>query len=136
MSLLHVRLAAAAIAVVALVAGGDAYQLTKPGTVISYDRRSLMVDGQRDIFFSGSIHYPRSPFHEWPDLIARAKEGGLNVIESYVFWNVHEPEMGVVTVTHSPSHSSHRIPTYLLIVHSSLDPSTVDFSTTSRGGTT
>ncbi|XBI09808.1 hypothetical protein VPH35_137276 [Triticum aestivum] len=96
MSLLRVRLAAAAvIAVAALVAGGDAYQLTKPGTVISYDRRSLMVDGQRDLFFSGSIHYPRSPFHEWPDLIARAKEGGLNVIESYVFWNVHEPEMGV-----------------------------------------
>ena len=75
-SVTAVMLAAAAIAVVALVAGGDAYQLTKPGTVISYDRRSLMVDGQRDIFFSGSIHYPRSPFHEWPDLIARAKEGG------------------------------------------------------------
>ncbi|XP_044385430.1 beta-galactosidase 11 [Triticum aestivum] len=41
------------------------------------------------------LHYPRSPFHEWPDLIARAKEGGLNVIESYVFWNVHEPEIGM-----------------------------------------
>jgi hypothetical protein len=112
MSLLRVRLAAAlavAAAVVSLAAGvgaDAAYGLTKPGTVISYDRRSLMVDGRRELFFSGSIHYPRSPPHEWPDLISRAKEGGLNVIESYVFWNIHEPEMGVVTVTHSVSYSS------------------------------
>ena len=28
----------------------------------------------------------------WPDLIRKAKEGGLNVIETYVFWNAHEPE--------------------------------------------
>ncbi|PNT68547.1 beta-galactosidase 11 [Brachypodium distachyon] len=73
----------------------EAYGLTKEGTAITFDRRSLMVDGRRDLFFSGSIHYPRSPPHMWPDLIARAKEGGLNVIESYVFWNGHEPEMGV-----------------------------------------
>ncbi|PKI68927.1 hypothetical protein CRG98_010686 [Punica granatum] len=27
----------------------------------------------------------------WPDLIKKAKEGGLNAIETYVFWNAHEP---------------------------------------------
>lgn len=27
----------------------------------------------------------------WPDLINKAKEGGLNAIETYVFWNGHEP---------------------------------------------
>jgi beta-galactosidase GanA len=27
----------------------------------------------------------------WEDLIQKAKEGGLDVIETYVFWNVHEP---------------------------------------------
>jgi beta-galactosidase GanA len=27
----------------------------------------------------------------WPDLINKAKEGGLNTIETYVFWNGHEP---------------------------------------------
>ncbi|GAA0166207.1 GTPase-activating protein [Lithospermum erythrorhizon] len=26
----------------------------------------------------------------WPDLINKAKEGGLNTIETYVFWNAHE----------------------------------------------
>ncbi|KAK4481130.1 hypothetical protein RD792_012007 [Penstemon davidsonii] len=27
----------------------------------------------------------------WPDLIRKSKEGGLNAIETYVFWNAHEP---------------------------------------------
>lgn len=32
----------------------------------------------------------------WPDLIQKAKEGGLDVIETYVFWNGHEPSPGNV----------------------------------------
>lgn len=36
----------------------------------------------------------------WPDLIRRAKEGGLNVIQTYVFWNIHEPVEGKVCMAH------------------------------------
>jgi hypothetical protein len=32
----------------------------------------------------------------WPKLLKIAKEGGLNTIETYVFWNAHEPEPGKV----------------------------------------
>lgn len=32
----------------------------------------------------------------WEDLIMKAKEGGLDVIETYVFWNVHEPSQNNV----------------------------------------
>lgn len=32
----------------------------------------------------------------WPDLIRKAKEGGLDVIQTYVFWNGHEPSPGKV----------------------------------------
>lgn len=32
----------------------------------------------------------------WEDLINKAKDGGLDVIETYVFWNVHEPSPGNV----------------------------------------
>lgn len=28
---------------------------------VTYDSRSLIVNGNRELFFSGSIHYPRSP---------------------------------------------------------------------------
>lgn len=30
------------------------------GGNVTYDGRSLIIDGQRKILFSGSIHYPRS----------------------------------------------------------------------------
>ncbi|MCL7022093.1 hypothetical protein MKW94_014966, partial [Papaver nudicaule] len=30
----------------------------------------------------------------WPDLIQKAKDGGLDVIQTYVFWNGHEPSLG------------------------------------------
>ena len=32
----------------------------------------------------------------WEDLINKAKNGGLDVIDTYVFWNVHEPSPGNV----------------------------------------
>lgn len=32
----------------------------------------------------------------WPALIAKAKEGGAEVIETYTFWNGHEPIKGEV----------------------------------------
>ncbi|XP_035839971.1 beta-galactosidase 10-like [Helianthus annuus] len=30
----------------------------------------------------------------WPGLVKTAKEGGVDVIETYVFWNGHEPSPG------------------------------------------
>ncbi|XP_017985007.1 PREDICTED: beta-galactosidase 6 isoform X1 [Theobroma cacao] len=62
--------------------------------VVTYDGRSLIINGQRKILFSGSIHYPRSTPQMWPYLIAKAKEGGVDVIQTYVFWNLHEPQPG------------------------------------------
>lgn len=38
----------------------------------------------------------------WPDLIAKTKEGGADVIETYVFWNGHEPVRGQVQTYFSP----------------------------------
>ncbi|AES95050.1 putative beta-galactosidase [Medicago truncatula] len=61
---------------------------------VTYDRKAIIINGQRRILFSGSIHYPRSTPDMWEDLIYKAKEGGLDVIETYVFWNVHEPSPG------------------------------------------
>ncbi|XP_010253630.1 PREDICTED: beta-galactosidase 8 [Nelumbo nucifera] len=61
------------------------------GYDVSYDHRTLLIDGKRRVLISGSIHYPRSTPEMWPDLIQKSKEGGLDVIETYVFWNLHEP---------------------------------------------
>ncbi|KAL6993497.1 Beta-galactosidase 3 [Sarracenia purpurea var. burkii] len=61
---------------------------------VTYDRKAILINGQRRILISGSMHYPRSTPEMWEDLIMKAKGGGLDVIETYVFWNVHEPSPG------------------------------------------
>ncbi|CAJ1955977.1 unnamed protein product [Sphenostylis stenocarpa] len=61
---------------------------------VQYDHRALVIDGKRRVLISGSIHYPRSTPEMWPDLIQKSKDGGLDVIETYVFWNIHEPVRG------------------------------------------
>ncbi|XP_073103515.1 beta-galactosidase 7-like isoform X1 [Elaeis guineensis] len=74
-----------------MVAGGEA---AGGRGDVTYDGRALIINGTRRILFSGSIHYPRSTPEMWPSLIAKAKEGGLDVIQTYVFWNAHEPIRG------------------------------------------
>ncbi|KAJ0030611.1 hypothetical protein Pint_13540 [Pistacia integerrima] len=58
---------------------------------VSSDGRAIIIDSRRRVLLSGSIHYPRSTPEMWPDLIRKAKAGGLDAIETYVFWNAHEP---------------------------------------------
>ncbi|MQL87725.1 hypothetical protein Taro_020275 [Colocasia esculenta] len=79
----------AALVVALSIAGGV------EATDVSHDGRALIINGEHRIILSGSIHYPRStPEVMWPDLIRKGKEGGLDAIETYVFWNAHEPQLG------------------------------------------
>ncbi|TXG60274.1 hypothetical protein EZV62_014847 [Acer yangbiense] len=61
---------------------------------VTYDRHSLIINGQRKLLISAAIHYPRSVPGMWPSLVQTAKEGGADAIESYVFWNGHELSPG------------------------------------------
>ncbi|KAL2498401.1 Beta-galactosidase 5 [Abeliophyllum distichum] len=70
-----------------LRAKGDSVQCH----TVTYDNKAIIINGHRRILLSGSIHYPRSTPDMWEDLILKAKNGGLDVIDTYVFWNVHEP---------------------------------------------
>ncbi|CAI0557698.1 unnamed protein product [Linum tenue] len=72
----------------------DAHEKFHKGVGVTYDARSLIINGKRELLFSGSIHYPRSTADMWPKLLEDAKRGGINVIQTYVFWNIHEPEEG------------------------------------------
>ena len=44
---------------------------------------------------SGSIHYVRVPRAYWRDRLQKARAMGLNTVETYAFWNLHEPKPGV-----------------------------------------
>ena len=64
---------------------------------VSYDSRSLVLDGARVLLLSGSIHYQRVLPADWPRVLALAVEGGLNTIQTYVAWDEHEPVEGNVS---------------------------------------
>jgi beta-galactosidase len=55
----------------------------------------FMRDGKPYQIVSGAIHYPRVPREYWPDRLRKAHAMGLNTVETYAFWNVHEPREGV-----------------------------------------
>lgn len=103
----HGRTLAAAVAALAAVAAmtvvaGAALQrgflryrqfAGKPYAV-TYDRRSLFLDGERSLFLSGSVHPPRATPDMWGMVFDTAVSNGLNMIELYVFWNYHEEREG------------------------------------------
>lgn len=44
---------------------------------------------------TGEFHFSRYPAQYWDESIKKMKAGGINVIATYVFWNVHEENEGV-----------------------------------------
>ncbi len=62
---------------------------------VTYDLRSLTIDGRRVILNSGEVHYARMPdTREWPLVLDRMKAAGLNAISIYIPWNYHVPSPG------------------------------------------
>lgn len=54
---------------------------------VTWDSRSLMVDGRRVVPVMGEIHYSRLPAGEWEAELRKMKDGGVTMIATYVFWN-------------------------------------------------
>src|SRR5271170_59470 len=59
---------------------------------ICYDGRSLIIEGKPVFLYSGAIHYYRCPKELWKDRLQKLKDAGLNCVETYLAWDVHEPE--------------------------------------------
>ena len=71
---------------------------TGGGTIpytVTYDNRSLIVAGNRTVFASAGIHYPRFTPGQWDDVILKAKNDGYNMIQTYFFVNAHMPKSSV-----------------------------------------
>ena len=67
--------------------------------IIRYDSSCFTINGKDTIIFSGAFHYPRCPKALWRDRLTKFKAAGFNTIETYVFWNYHEPEKGKSNLT-------------------------------------
>ena len=54
----------------------------------------FLLDGEPMRILSGALHYFRVHPDQWADRIAKARDMGLNTIETYVAWNAHSPRPG------------------------------------------
>lgn len=68
--------------------------LAAPPKSFAIEGAHFMRDGRPHVIRSGEIHYPRVPREYWRDRFRKARAMGLNTIQTYVFWNLHEPEPG------------------------------------------
>ncbi len=59
-----------------------------------YDEKSFYLDGKKFLLHSGAMHYFRIPKEYWYDRLLKLKECGLTCVETYIPWNLHEPEEG------------------------------------------
>ena len=62
--------------------------------VIDYDNDCFLKDGKPFRYISGCLHYFRVPRFYWKDRLLKMKAGGLNAVQTYIAWNVHEPVQG------------------------------------------
>jgi hypothetical protein len=62
--------------------------------IIRYDSSCFTINGRDTLVVSGAFHYPRCPKSLWSDRLRKFKLAGFNTIETYVFWNYHEPAEG------------------------------------------
>ena len=54
---------------------------------VSYDARSLMIDGKRAIIWGGEFHPFRLPSPDlWRDILQKMKASGFNTVALYFDW--------------------------------------------------
>ncbi|MBN2642391.1 MAG: beta-galactosidase, partial [Victivallales bacterium] len=61
---------------------------------VEIDRARILVNGKEERIISAGMHYFRIHPELWADRIAKAVAFGANAIETYIPWNLHEPEQG------------------------------------------
>ncbi|MFI1188330.1 beta-galactosidase family protein [Streptomyces californicus] len=59
--------------------------------VLQTDKAGFLLDGQPFRFLSGGLHYFRVHPEQWRDRLRKARLMGLNTVETYVPWNLHQP---------------------------------------------
>lgn len=61
---------------------------------IDYENDVFLKDGEPFRYISGSFHYFRVAEFYWKDRLAKMKAAGLNTLQTYVAWNMHEAQEG------------------------------------------
>ena len=82
-----------AMILMSLLCSMTCFASARAGT-FAVDGRQFVRDGKPHVIRSGEIHYPRVPREYWRDRLRKARAMGLNTVQTYVFWNLHEQVPG------------------------------------------
>ena len=74
---------------------GRFHGVSPDGREIGFTNCYMTMNGAPFFGVSGEMHYCRVSPDQWEDAVVKMKCGGVNIISTYVFWNVHEEEEGV-----------------------------------------
>ncbi|GIM95902.1 beta-galactosidase [Paractinoplanes toevensis] len=82
--------------VLALIISGFAGPVSAAGKhTVTYDKYSVMVDGERVLLQAAEFHYFRLPSPDlWRDILEKEKAAGFNGISVYFSWAFHSPAPG------------------------------------------
>lgn len=64
------------------------------GDSLSVNNYYIELNGKPYFPIQGEFQYARYPHEDWEEAIRKMKAAGLNIIATYVFWNMHEPQEG------------------------------------------
>ncbi len=64
------------------------------GERITVNNYYISINNKPVIPITGEFHYSRYPNQYWDESIKKMKAGGITVIPTYVFWNLHEEKEG------------------------------------------
>ncbi|KAG5864889.1 hypothetical protein JTB14_031307 [Gonioctena quinquepunctata] len=62
---------------------------------LSDNQTYFTLNNKNITLFSGALHYFRVPKKYWRDRLRKYRSAGLNAVETYIPWNLHEYENGV-----------------------------------------
>lgn len=65
--------------------GGITSGLSASNSYFTLNNRNISI-------YSGAMHYFRVPSEYWRDRLRKMRATGLNAVETYIPWNLHEPE--------------------------------------------
>ena len=75
---------------------GDNFSgLSPDGHEIGFTNYYMTVDGRPFFGISGEMHFSRVAPDQWEDAVIKMKCGGINILSTYAFWNVHEEDEGI-----------------------------------------
>ncbi|XP_018580074.1 beta-galactosidase-1-like protein 2 [Anoplophora glabripennis] len=61
---------------------------------LNADKPYFTLNDRNITIYSGALHYFRVPKPYWRDRLRKLRAAGLNAVETYVPWNLHEPQSG------------------------------------------